>query len=141
MKNNCIEKEKITLPINIVNQILAHAQSRDAEEICGLIAESAGKVKSLYPIQNISVHREKLYQMDGKEQINAMRAMRENGEQLYAIYHSHPFGEAYPSVTDVNEAQYPDVIYLIVSLDIKGVLDLRAYRLNNVDIEVLKVEV
>jgi len=139
MKNNSIEK--ITLPLNIVNQILAHAQSRDDEEICGLIAESDGLVKTIYPIQNISMHRENLYQMDGKGQIDAMRSMRENDEQLYAIYHSHPHGEAYPSATDVKEAQYPAVIYLIVSLDTKGVLDLRAFRLQNDDIEVLKVEV
>jgi len=133
--------EKITLPINIVNQILAHAQSQDEEEICGLISEQAGQVKTLYPIQNIAMHRETLYQMDGKGQIDAMRTMRENGEQLFAIYHSHPHDAAFPSATDVKEAQYPDVLYLIVSLDIKGVLDLRAYRLKNGGIEVLQVEV
>jgi len=133
--------EKITLPIIIVNQILAHAQSQDEEEICGLIAENKGQVKTLYPVRNIAVHRENLYQMDGKGQIDAMRKMRENDEQLYAIYHSHPHGAAFPSAIDVKEAQYPDVLYLIVSLDVKGVLDLRAYRLKNGDIDVLQVEV
>ena len=133
--------EKITLPINIVNQILSHAQSQAEEEICGLISEQAGQVKTLYPIQNISMHRETLYQMDGKGQIDAMRTMRENDEQLFAIYHSHPHDAAFPSTTDVKEAQYPDVLYLIVSLDVKGVLDLRAYRLKNEGIEVLQVEI
>lgn len=131
----------ITLPLKIVNQILAHAQSQAEEEICGLISERDGQIVALYPVQNISDHRENLYQMDGKSQIDAMRNMRENGEQLYAIYHSHPHAEAFPSATDVKEAAYPDAIYLIVSLNTKGVLDLRAYRLKDGNIEVLRVVV
>jgi proteasome lid subunit RPN8/RPN11 len=129
----------IELPLKIVNQILSHAQSQAEEEICGLIAARDGQIKTTYPIENVASHRESLYQMDGKAQIDAMREMRENGEQLYAIYHSHPHSAAYPSATDLKEAQYSDAIYLIVSLDVKGVLDLRAYRLKNNDIESLKV--
>lgn len=133
--------QKIILPINIVNQILGHAQSQAEEEICGLISEYQGQVKAVYPIQNVSTHRESFYQMDGKAQIDAMRQMRENGEELFAIYHSHPHADAYPSATDVKEAQYPETVYLIVSLDTRGVLDMRAYRLNNEKIEALQVEV
>ena len=130
--------EIITLPLKVVNQILAHAQNQSEEEICGLIAEQSGEVKAVYPIENVSSHRESLYQMDGKAQIDAMRKMRENDQQLYAIYHSHPHSAAFPSATDVKEAQYPDAVYLIVSLDTKGVLDLRGYRLKKSDIEVLQ---
>ena len=131
--------KKITLPLKIVNQILAHAQSKAEEEICGLIAEKNGSVSSLYPIRNVSSRRENFFQMDGELQIDAMRSMRENNEELYAIYHSHPHSAAYPSATDIKESQYPDVIYLIVSLDIKGVLDLRGYRLRHSAIETLEV--
>lgn len=131
--------KKITLPINTVNQILTHAQSQPEEEICGLISLRNENVESVYPIKNIAMHRGNFYQMDGKLQIDAMRNMRENGETLYAIYHSHPHSAAYPSALDVKEAQYPDVVYFIVSLGIKGVLDLRAYRLKNSEIEVLQV--
>ena len=77
--------------------------------------------------------------MDAKAQIDAMRSMRDKGEQLYAIYHSHLHSAAYPSVTDVNEAQYPDVVYLIISLSTGGVLKLCAYRLKDGEIDVLGV--
>ena len=80
-----------------------------------------------------------LYRMDGKEQIDVMRQMRENNENLFAIYHSHPHSEAYPSATDLSEAQYPDVVYIIVSLNTKGVLDLRAYKLNGTQITPLEI--
>jgi len=133
--------KKIVLPLKIVNQILAHAQSQAEEEICGLIAEHHGEISAIYPIQNIAVDRENLYRMDGKSQIDAMRHMREKDQRLYAIYHSHPHSVAYPSARDVNEVQYQDVVYLIISLDIKGVLDLRGYRLKDREIEVLKVVV
>ena len=43
--------------------------------------------------------------------------MRERGEQLLAIYHSHPRStEPQPSATDVRLAYYPSAVYLIVGL-------------------------
>ena len=43
--------------------------------------------------------------------------MRERGEQLLAIYHSHPRAtDPFPSETDVRLAYYPTAVYLIVGL-------------------------
>lgn len=131
----------IKLPRDIVNQILQHAQSQPDLEICGLISEKNGIVKRVYPILNVSERPDCLFRMDGKEQINAMREMRNNEESLFAIYHSHPHSQAYPSQTDLTEAQYPEANYLIVSLDTEGVLDLRAYRIVNKQIEKLDISI
>jgi len=131
----------IKIPREIVNQILQHAQSEPEKEICGLISEKNGEAGHCYPVLNIAEHPESLFLMDGKEQIDALREMRNKQESLFAIYHSHPHSEAYPSQIDLNESQYPDVIYLIVSLDTKGVLDLRAYRIDNKQIETLEVTI
>lgn len=39
------------------------------------------------------------------------------GEELLAIYHSHPSSEAYPSQTDINLAEgWPDPLWVICSL-------------------------
>ncbi|HFE38780.1 MAG TPA: M67 family peptidase [Gammaproteobacteria bacterium] len=129
----------VALPIRLVNQILAYAQNQSDEEICGLIAARDGRVSTIYPVPNVSAKPERLFSMDAKAQIDAMRSMRENGEQLFAIYHSHPHGSAYPSATDLKEAQYPDVVYLIISLDTEGVLNLCGYYLNAGKVETLKV--
>ena len=43
--------------------------------------------------------------------------MRERGEELLAIYHSHPrSAEPRPSETDVRLAYYPQATYFIIGL-------------------------
>jgi proteasome lid subunit RPN8/RPN11 len=47
----------------------------------------------------------------------AQRKMRERGEELLAIYHSHPRSDdPKPSATDVRLAYYPSAVYFIVGL-------------------------
>ena len=67
--------------------------------------------------------------MDPRDQIDALREMRERGESLFAIYHSHPDSPPAPSETDLKQAGYPEALYLIISLDTKGVLEMRGWRL------------
>ena len=131
--------DTIKLPRNIVNSILQHAQSEEKLEVCGLISEKNGQPHKVYPVLNIADDPQHLFKMDGKQQIDAMREMRGNDESLYAIYHSHPSSSAYPSITDIEESQYPDAIYIIVSLDTKGVLDLRAFKLHEGEVISLAV--
>ena len=73
--------------------------------------------------------------------IDALRAMRENGEILRAIYHSHPEAPAQPSLEDIQQSEYPDVLYLIVSLGTKGVLDMRGFRIRNGRIEDVEIAI
>ena len=57
--------------------------------------------------------------------------MRDKNEELFAIYHSHPTAPAIPSATDIKLATYPDAVFLIISLNTKGVLELRGFKINN----------
>ena len=50
------------------------------------------------------------------------------GEELVAIYHSHPASQPYPSPTDRAEAHYPDAFYVLVSLRADEP-ELRAFRI------------
>lgn len=130
----------IALPRNVVNQLLHHAQTAPEEEVCGLIGTGREGVVHVYPVANVASDTHRLFAMDPKGQIDAMRTMREAGEMLFAIYHSHPHAPATPSITDLQQAAYPEALYLIVSLDTKGVLELRGYRLRESAVESVELE-
>ena len=132
---------QVTLPITLVNKILTHAQHSPEAEVCGLISAKGGVPDAIYPIANVADAPERLFAMEPAEQIEAMRQMRETGEELFAIYHSHPHAPAEPSARDLEEAAYPEALYLIVSLDTKGVLEMRGFRLREGAIEKVDLEV
>ncbi len=118
--------KSLQLPRTLVNQLLTQAQKNTEIEACGLIGHS-DQGFSLYPVDNIARQSEQLFEMDPQQQIAAMKAMREKGEQLFAIYHSHPNAPASPSATDWEQMSYKDVYYLIISLNTVGVLEMTAY--------------
>ncbi len=124
-----METEKIIIPRPLVNQILAHAQRSDTLEVCGLIGSKEGHPAHCYPVPNVAEQPARRFAMDPQGQLDAQRAMRERGEELWAIYHSHPDEPAQPSSTDIDQSNYPDALYLIVSLNTKGVLELRGFRM------------
>jgi len=123
--------ESLRLPRTIVNQLLHLAQRAPEEEICGLISGDRSGFKHCYPVKNVAPDKTRLFHLDPRGQIDAMRRMREAGEQLMAIFHSHPHAPALPSAVDIRESEYPDVLYLIISLGTKGVLEMRAFRLRD----------
>lgn len=119
----------IDIPRTLVNQILHHVQEFPEREVCGLIGGKNGIPTQCYPVKNVARHPECRFLLDACEQIESMRRMRERGEELFAIFHSHPCSGAEPSAEDLQQADYPEALYLIISLGTKGVLELRAFRL------------
>ncbi len=119
----------IAIPRTLINQMLHHAQLFPETEVCGLIGARNQKPVSCYPIKNVAENASLRYEMDPSEQLASIRHMRTVDEQLFAIYHSHPHTEALPSLTDIKMANYPEALYLIISLNTKGVLEIRGFRL------------
>jgi [CysO sulfur-carrier protein]-S-L-cysteine hydrolase len=119
------DPDKVCLPDQVNRQILAHALSTPAVEVCGLLGGYENRAVSVYPVKNIARDQSRRFLMDPEQQINAMRMMHERGELFWGIYHSHPKTDAQPSATDLEMAAYPDVYYFVVSLlgpapDIQG---------------------
>jgi proteasome lid subunit RPN8/RPN11 len=76
-----------------------------------------GTAQSIYRLRNLAGNPLVTYEAAPEDLFAAQRAMRENGEQLLAIYHSHPrSADPIPSETDVRLAYYPSAVYLIVGL-------------------------
>lgn len=110
---------------------MADAQQAGTAEICGLISQNKQQQMTLFPVQNIARDNTQFFEMDPAQMIAAIKVMRENDAELYAIYHSHPTSDALPSPTDIEKMPYQDTLYLIVSLNQKGVLELRGYKIHN----------
>lgn len=123
--------ENVQIPRTLVNQLMHHAQMEPEKEVCGLIAEKDGTPQATYAVTNRARDPYRLFDMDPKELIESIRVMREQGQKLFAIYHSHPHAPALPSERDIRENGYPDVLHLIVSLNTKGVLEIRGFQIDD----------
>lgn len=125
----------IKIPRTIVNKLLTLAQSDTENETCGLIGARDNVATQVYPIKNTALEKKHFFEMDPAMQIAAIKKMREQGEDLFAIFHSHPDTPAMPSKTDIEQAAYPDALYLIISLNTRGVLDMRGFYLKDHGVE------
>ncbi len=122
--------EATIIPRKITNQLLHLAQLAPDHEVCGLLGGQHGLPTSCYPVDNAAANPAQQFLLDAEGQIAAMKTMRERGEELFAIYHSHPNAPATPSARDLQQAAYPDALYLIVSLKTKGLLEMRGFKIN-----------
>ena len=127
MSNDKRQKSTLHLPRPLVNKLLAHAQQNPDVEVCGLIGNGISEKKDYYPIDNVSKNPSCRFLMDAPQQIKTMKQMRNKQQELYAIVHSHPCEKAVPSKADINDNAYKNVYYIIISLNTKGVLEMRAY--------------
>ena len=119
--------ESLIIPNEVVSEIEAHAREQAPNECCGVLGGIARRITTRYPLRNASETPLTNYFAAPSDIFAAMRGMRLAGQQLLAIYHSHPQGSAYPSQTDIDLAFYPEVFHLLVSL--AGGFELRAFRI------------
>lgn len=121
---------------SLIDEMVAHAREDLPNECCGMVGGSDGTASSVYRARNhfesplrFGVHSDDLFRITQKE-------MPARGEELVAIYHSHTKSRAYPSQTDLNEAQnsWPDAIWVIVSLEDPDAPDVKGYWLKDLKI-------
>ena len=114
-----------------VEEMCAHAREANPAECCGLIGgEDVARARSVYRLSNVAADPLVAYEAAPEELFAAQRLMRERGEQLLGIYHSHPRSrDPLPSETDVRLAYYPSAVYFIIGLS-AGCALLRAFRIS-----------
>ena len=123
---------------SLVDEMVAHAREDLPNECCGMVGGTDGEASAVIPVVN-SAASPLRFEMDPQGQYNALKAVEDEGNELLAIYHSHTKSAAYPSQTDVNQAvNWPDAIYLIVSLQDEDAPDVKGYWLK--DLKIADVE-
>ena len=107
---------------NDLQTIIEHCRAGLPNEACGMLGGRDGSVARVYPMKNAKPGPD-YYEMEPEEQFRVMKDIRDSGLELIALFHSHPYGQAYPSAVDINQAywpgtdlpHYPDAVYIIVS--------------------------
>jgi proteasome lid subunit RPN8/RPN11 len=118
----------------LIDEMVAHAREDLPNECCGMVGGRDGEATRLIPVENAAASPLR-FEMDPQGQYDALKEIEADGGELLAIYHSHTKSAAYPSQTDVNQAvNWPDAIYVIVSLQDQAAPDVKAYWLKDLRI-------
>jgi proteasome lid subunit RPN8/RPN11 len=118
----------------LIDEMVAHARADLPNECCGMVGGVDGEASVVIPVVN-SAASPLRFEMDPQGQYNALKAIEDDGKEMLAIYHSHTKSAAYPSQTDVNQAvNWPDAIYLIVSLQDEDAPEVKGYWLKDLAI-------
>ncbi len=118
----------LTLPKQVIDDIVAQAQEEAPNECCGIIAGKDGRATKLFQARNneASPYR---YNVDTEDLFRIYRECEENDWEFLVIYHSHTASEAYPSPTDVRLAFWPEAYYVLISLQDAERPVVRAFRI------------
>ncbi len=120
----------LTLLQSHLAEVIQHARDEAPHECCGLIGGRDAHTQTVYPLRNVANDPLVTYEAAPEDLFAAQRAMRNSGQQLLAIYHSHPrSNDPQPSETDVRLAYYPSAVYFIVGLG-DAEPCLRAFRIS-----------
>ncbi|MBF0455332.1 MAG: M67 family metallopeptidase [Magnetococcales bacterium] len=116
------------IPRVIVNKILGHAQRSAPQECVGILSGQAKTFTGWHPLKN-NADETTRFLADPTQQIQLFKQLRQEGKEVVAIYHSHPTTPAIPSQRDLAQSHYPDALYLIVSLNTQGCLEMNGYQI------------
>ena len=100
----------------VIDAVVAHAQSAAPDECCGLLLGAGGRVVVARPARNAAEDASRRFEVDPKDHVDGIREARSRGIEVVGFYHSHPRSPAVPSPTDRALAGYDDYLYLIVGL-------------------------
>jgi proteasome lid subunit RPN8/RPN11 len=118
------------IPPGILADMVGHAAQHAPIEACGLLAGAGSVVAKSYRLSNVDQSSEH-FSLDPKEQFAAARAMRADGLEMMAVYHSHPATPARMSDEDLRLAVAPGLHYVIVSLVDPGKPEVKSFLVKN----------
>ena len=127
----------LTLTSDILDRLTAHMKSVHPQEGCGFLIGHGATAGHFLAMPN-SLASETAYEIEPALLAAVNRSLRDSGEQLVAIVHSHPRGPAEPSLRDRERAFYPEAAHVIVSLADLERPQLRAFRI--IDGEAYEIE-
>jgi proteasome lid subunit RPN8/RPN11 len=124
----------------LLDQLIAHAHDDAPNECCGMIAARGDRFTAHFRAHN-EFESPMRFQIDSRDQIRITNEIEARGDEIGAIFHSHPNSDAQPSQTDVNLARWwPGVLWVICSLAGDEPV-VRAFRIDGAEVEEVELVV
>jgi len=128
-----VSERPILIPRAVGEAMLQHARDQLPNEACGFASGTLAdhRVSAFHPARNAYASPSR-FSVDAADQVRITFEIERAGEDLVAIFHSHPRAAAEPSPTDRREASYPEQLHLLATLvdpDAAPERALRAWRL------------
>jgi len=125
----------------MLDEMIAHARKDAPNECCGLIGGTPGEAQSLHRAENAEASPFR-YSIAPRQQLELMKRIDDDGQEVAGIYHSHTRTPAQPSQTDINLASgWPDAVYFIVSLEHPDEPDVKAFRIEGSTVEDVDLQI
>ena len=127
----------------LVEQIVAHAREDAPNECCGLIGGRDGVASTVHRVRNAFASPVR-FELHPTDQLRTWEAIEAAGDEVIAMYHSHPKSEAKPSPTDVNLAGAwpgPSPLWVICSLVDADDPAVRAFAIGDGQVEEVELAV
>jgi proteasome lid subunit RPN8/RPN11 len=111
---------RLLIPRTVLDTVVAHAREAQPNECCGLLAGlmdgETGRVTLQFPLRN-DLLSPTAFATNPRDMLDASKAMRADGTDVLAIYHSHPTSAPVPSRKDIERNSWGvSVVHLIVGL-------------------------
>jgi proteasome lid subunit RPN8/RPN11 len=123
-----VTTDGVAVARDVLDRVIAHARADAPAECCGVLVGSGSLVSAAVRARNIAPAPTTTFLIEPADHFAALREARRRTLDIVGFYHSHPTTPAAPSSIDLDEASYPDHLYLIVSLAASSP-DVRLYRL------------
>lgn len=128
-----------------IAEMIAHVRAAAPNEGCGMLGGADGTVLAVFPARNAATSPIR-FTIHPEDLLRIVRTVEyERDWQIVGIFHSHVASPAYPSATDVAEAEfdlgngelaerYPGAAHVIISLADPAQPDVRAYSIRQGEI-------
>ncbi|AJP74409.1 M67 family metallopeptidase [Sphingomonas hengshuiensis] len=98
--------------LNGIKSLSADAAPREA---CGLLFGEGATIADFSVTQNVAANPHRHFEIDPAALFAALRAERRGGPRIQGYWHSHPSGDAQPSITDGAMAAPDGKLWAIVA--------------------------
>lgn len=134
----------VRVTARVLDKMREDARASLPFECCGLLSgqerDQEGLITEIFPTTNASAAVNEFF-IPPEELIVVFRTLRQRGQKLLGIYHSHPQGENVPSRRDIEMAFYPACAYFILSPRALRERHIRAFEIVDGKVTELTIEV